>query len=1302
MTGSADTPMTIRQMFEAGLANYRDWQDHQDPEALWTSLRMWSTLNEVVPSGSDLRPPLLTEFGRALRGWARLTGDRKWLDLAVEASADAVREGEERNHPYLNEQLSNLALALWERFQVAGRMSDVEEAITAARRSITLTAPDSERRPGRLDNLAQMLLHRFDHTGSAAHHAEAFAATRDAAAAMPPGHPQADVTYFHLGELARVNYGKTHDPGDLDLSIEAARHVIGLTRPENPRHPLAWAGLAGSLLIRLRLQRRSGDVVPANDMDDAVRAARRAVELGASDDPESGSCRLLLARSLHFRAEPTLARADLDEATALYEQLLVESSGTGREASVRVELATCLALRHHRTGDIHDARAAVDLLRRAVQDSSGTDERMNALLLLGPILYTLYDDHTGNVTDLDEAIRAVRRSEALSGGGAEGSFAQAMLGELLCRRFDDFGDRDDLDEAVKACLRAERDAPTGSFHRSFVLRAMGIVLRTRALYTGDRADFDSAVDATTECVAITPGEGRESATALIGLGSALHARYEHCGGLEDLQAAVDAKREAVRMSGDHTALRAMCLNGLGFALQARFERTGDGTDLAAAVDACDEAVRTVPPDHPLQDRYLANLSLALLSAHRHRRRPGDLDRAVEAARLAIAATPPGSHRRSMNLSNLGIALSNRFDEAEDEEDLNTAIRTMREASEAASNDHPDQVKFLSNLTGMLRRRSRFPGREDDLREALDRGRDAVARCPADHASRAGCLFDLGHTLREAGLPDEASDAFREAAGLLTGPMSVRLGAALRWGGLAAADRRWTEARQGYGYAVELLPQAAWHGLDRDDRAQFLADANGLAPDAAAVAIEQGDLVSAVELLELGRGVLLAQSLDARTELDELRELDADLADRMEEVRHLLDRTSTATDMREAPAAGPAPGTRGRREAAAEWDRLLVRARALIPEFLLPPPYHRLREAACDGPVVIVNIGRHRCDALIVTADEEAPPRLVPLKRVTREAVNSRARELIDVFRSDTDTTAQEQNEVLGAVLAWLWTDIAEPVLTALDWPAHPEQGREPRLWWCPTGALTLLPLHAAGEYPTAGGGRTGPAPEASSLLDRAVCSYAPTLRALVAARDRPAPGVGGLLGVAVPSAPGMTVLNHAVPEVDSLREGFPTMTALVGPLATRASVLEQLQCHSRLHFAGHGSQYSLTGGALHCTDAPISLRDVTALRLSGAELAFLSACETARGIAGLADEFAHLAGGLNIAGFSHVIATQWPISDLRAPQVARHFYRALQHRPSSGDCRLPAAAALRTAVLGLRAARPESPVLWAPYTHTGP
>ena len=52
------------------------------------------------------------------------------------------------------------------------------------------------------------------------------------------------------------------------------------------------------------------------------------------------------------------------------------------------------------------------------------------------------------------------------------------------------------------------------------------------------------------------------------------------------------------------------------------------------------------------------------------------------------------------------------------------------------------------------------------------------------------------------------------------------------------------------------------------------------------------------------------------------------------------------------------------------------------------------------------------------------------------------------------------------VLDWLWDVIAEPVLTALGHTSAPETGSPwPRVWWCPTGPLTVLPIHAAGHHP---------------------------------------------------------------------------------------------------------------------------------------------------------------------------------------------------------------------------------------------
>lgn len=101
--------------------------------------------------------------------------------------------------------------------------------------------------------------------------------------------------------------------------------------------------------------------------------------------------------------------------------------------------------------------------------------------------------------------------------------------------------------------------------------------------------------------------------------------------------------------------------------------------------------------------------------------------------------------------------------------------------------------------------------------------------------------------------------------------------------------------------------------------------------------------------------------------------------------------------------------------------------------------------------------------------------------------------------------------------------------------------------------------------------------------------------------------------------------------------------------------------------------------------------------LSRVRLAFLSACDTAAGLVPgrLFDETTNLATAFQLAGFPHVVGTQWLANDVVAPRVARDFYTNLvdpqtaRHDP--GRC----AQALRTAVLRQRDRYPSSPHLWA-------
>jgi CHAT domain-containing protein len=195
----------------------------------------------------------------------------------------------------------------------------------------------------------------------------------------------------------------------------------------------------------------------------------------------------------------------------------------------------------------------------------------------------------------------------------------------------------------------------------------------------------------------------------------------------------------------------------------------------------------------------------------------------------------------------------------------------------------------------------------------------------------------------------------------------------------------------------------------------------------------------------------------------------------------------------------------------------------------------------------------------------------------------------------------------------------------------------------------------------------------------------------------------------MPHTPGTPQLPRLAPlpavdaELEALAGHFPRdrFTRLLGPRATRAAVLRELATHSWIHLACHGGQ-NLTNpadGAVYLHDGPLTVLQIAALRLRDAELAFLSACQTAVGGVRLLDEAIHLAAALQLAGYRNVIATQWSIDDSHAPEVTASVYRTLTATGQPDATQ--AARALHHAVRALRQAYPDQPLVWAPYLHTG-
>ena len=126
----------------------------------------------------------------------------------------------------------------------------------------------------------------------------------------------------------------------------------------------------------------------------------------------------------------------------------------------------------------------------------------------------------------------------------------------------------------------------------------------------------------------------------------------------------------------------------------------------------------------------------------------------------------------------------------------------------------------------------------------------------------------------------------------------------------------------------------------------------------------------------------------------------------------------------------------------------------------------------------------------------------------------------------------------------------------------------------------------------------------------------------------------------------------------------------------------------------------MSGSHLLLKDGDLTAIDLTHAELPEAELAFLSACTTARAGYTVPDEPLHLAGACQLAGYRHVVGSLWPISDTDTVWLAETFYRATLSAPDNGAA--TAAEALHEATRQLRAINRDHPHLWAGYTHTGP
>ncbi|KAJ7146692.1 CHAT domain-containing protein [Mycena epipterygia] len=971
---------------------------------------------------------------------------------------------------------------------------------------------------------------------------------------------------------------------------------------------------------------------------------------------------------------------------------------------------------------IDDLDQAISAYEDAVRDC-GTDT--NHLGDLGNALRLRFE-RLGDVGDINRSVSFCEKAAGLNTDGSEDPLRLSDLGKSLLRRFERLAGLDDIEKSVLVLQKALDLVSDQDPDKSSRLSDLGNSLLRRFLRLGASNDINKSVMLLRNAVSLTPSGDSRRVPRLNNLGNCLRRRFMRFGNLSDINDSVSVFKEAVALTPDSNPNKppmASAFDDLGRALFLRFERLGDIYDIEQSVSQFQTAVRLTPDDDPDKVACLSNLANSLLCRFERIDNLDDIDKALSIFQEAVDLLPEDHPNKPLLLTNLANAMSARFKRLGDLEDMNKSLSFLRKAVLLTPNDHVDKALRLGNLGGSLVQRFKTLGDFGDIEaSSVLVFKAAIALVPDGHPRKPCISSGLAHSLFlrfiRFGDPQDRTDMFVQfqyAACAGTGPTSLRFVVSSRWAQLAQVFQH-PSTLEAYNVALGLLPQLAWLGLSISDRHHHILQAGTVVRDAGAAAIAACQYEKAVEWLEQGRSVIWGQILDLRTSVDTLRYRYPGLADELVSLSTQLEGAGireTSPKLVQASAHGSIQSIADlHHHHAHKREDLLKTIRALegFERFLLPKPISELLPGAQGGPVVILNISGIRCDGLVLRPGLENIILHVALPNCTQDNVRKMIESLQHLLHNtgcSERLTGQREGHVyvppetrLSDILSELWSRIARPVLDALAIKVSyyfPQ-----RIWWCPTGPLAFLPLHAAGVYGENEAFGT-------KLSDFVISSYTPSLTALIQGFRSPSRSQDELqlLAVAQPSADGQNCIPGTQEELDHIQwlaKGKVPILRLEGNSASLRSVQEGMKKSRWVHFACHGVQdvsHPTESALLLAGSSRLTLSNIIQLSLPNAEFAFLSACQTATGAKDLQEESVHLAAGMLLAGYRGVIATMWSIMDNDAPQVAADVYEHLFKTSPPDPTR--AAEALHLAVRKLRegSGRKKSLFRWVPFIHVG-
>ncbi|KAJ6563049.1 TPR-like protein [Mycena vulgaris] len=1118
-----------------------------------------------------------------------------------------------------------------------------------------------------------------------------------------------------LGDICWARWEASHLMLDLNCAVWAYEDAVR----DDPRNAVYLEDTSFSLHCRFEQLGEPADLTRSVLLQEVV------VSLTPDGHRSKGNSLNTLAGILRTRFEQLGDPDDLSKCLSLQQDAIsLIPDGHPDKLFCLNNLANSLSIRFEHLGDPNDLSKSLLLQEDAV--SLIPDGHPDKPLYLNNLANSLRIrfERLGDLTDLNKSLSLQEDVVSLiPDGHPDKPLYLNNLANFLRIRFERLGDLTDLNKSLSLQEDAVSLTPDSHPNKPKWLNNCALSLRIRFERLGDLADLSKSLSLQEDAVSLTPDGHAERPKWLTNLALSLYIRFGRLGDLNDLSKSLSLQEDVVSLVPDGHPEKPHFLNNLACSLRRRFDRLGDLNDLRKSLSLQEDSVSLAPDGHPGKPKWLNNLSNSLLTRFERLGDLNDLSKSLSLQENAVSLTPDGHAEKPKWLNNLASSLRIRFERLGDLNDLKKSLSLQEDAVSLTPDGHADKPIYLNTLACSLHIRFEQHGDLNDLSKSLSLQEDVVSLIPDGHPDKALSLNDFANFLHtrfeQLGEQCDLDQMFlhlSSAAQSSTGPTDVRFKAASRWA-QAARSAGHPSVLDAYQVALDLLPELAWLGLSISDRHHHILTAGQLVRDAAATAIAHGLPEQAVEWLEQGRSIIWGQFLSLRTPVDDLQEKYPTLANELTCLSTQLAQAGTRGRLLEADDSSAQQSLQSiANQAHANAQKraeLLTQIRQLegFERFLMPKLISELSPAAQKGPVVILNVASTCCDALVLLPDPGDGVKHIPLPNLTPksgEDLTESLRNLVpSAARSERLFGKQEaipgRKENFAKILSELWVQLVKPILDALGIMTTNTNGSLQRVWWCPTGPLTFLPIHAAGLY-----GKDEPF--GSKLSDFVISSYTPSLTALMKDVHIQTESSQSLkvLAVAQPAASGQSYIPGTQEELDGIQlhaRGKVSLLRLEEDAATVASVEKGMMESHWVHFACHGVQdfADPTESALFLAGSErLTLSSIIQLSLPRAEFAFLSACQTATGDTKLQEESVHLAAGMLLAGYHGVIATMWTIMDQDAPQVARDVYEHLFKTPTPDPTR--AAEALHLAVKKLRENSSRGNLSfsrWVPFIHVG-